>query len=67
MTGSENKLIAGKASPRGAYPHIKRVGDFIYISGTSSRLPDNSFAGVHKVDVTSDDSDGFYGDIIVNI
>ena len=51
MTGSENKLIAGKASPRGAYPHIKRVGDFIYISGTSSRLPDNSFAGVHKVDV----------------
>ncbi|MDG1063414.1 MAG: RidA family protein [Flavobacteriaceae bacterium] len=50
MTGSENKLIDGKATPRGAYPHIKRVGDYIFISGTSSRLPDNSFAGVQKVD-----------------
>ena len=38
------------ATPRGAYPHVKRVGDFIFISGTSSRLPDNTFAGVHKID-----------------
>lgn len=45
-----SKLVDGKASPRGAYPHIKRVGDFLFISGTSSRLPDNSFAGVHQVD-----------------
>ncbi|MDN6281063.1 MAG: RidA family protein [Psychroflexus sp.] len=45
-----NKLVDGKAKPRGAYPHIKRVGDFIFISGTSSRLPDNSIGGVHKVD-----------------
>ncbi|GAA0873193.1 RidA family protein [Gangjinia marincola] len=45
-----NKLLKDKATPRGAYPHIKRVGDFLFISGTSSRLPDNSFAGVHQVD-----------------
>ena len=45
----ESKVIKGKAVPRGKFPHVKRAGDFIYISGTSSRLPDNSFAGV-KVD-----------------
>jgi len=43
---TESKVIAGKATPRGKFPHVKRAGDFIYISGTSSRLPDNSFAGV---------------------
>ena len=41
-----SKVVAGKAKPRGTFPHVKRAGDFIYISGTSSRLPDNSFAGV---------------------
>lgn len=39
-------LIAGKAKPRGKFPHCKRAGDFIYVSGTSSRRPDNSFVGV---------------------
>lgn len=39
-------LVAGKATPRGRFPHIKRAGDFLYVSGTSSRRPDNSFAGV---------------------
>ncbi len=43
-------VVEGKATPRGAYPHIKRAGDFLFVSGTSSRLPDNSFAGVHKID-----------------
>lgn len=43
---TESKVVAGKAKPRGAFPHVKRAGDFIYVSGTSSRLPDNSFAGV---------------------
>lgn len=41
-----SRLIDGKAKPRGKYPHIKRVGDFLYVSGTSSRRSDNSFAGV---------------------
>jgi 2-aminomuconate deaminase len=38
-------LVAGKARPRGRYPHIRRAGDFLFVSGTSSRLPDNTFAG----------------------
>lgn len=42
----ESKVIEGKAQPLGMYPHVKRVGDFIYISGTSSRRPDNSHEGV---------------------
>lgn len=42
----KGKVIEGKAKPRGKYPHVKRVGDFIFVSGTSSRRPDNSFAGV---------------------
>ncbi|MFT5766587.1 MAG: 2-aminomuconate deaminase [Halioglobus sp.] len=37
--------VQGKAAPRGAFPHIKRAGDFLYVSGTSSRLPDNTIAG----------------------
>jgi 2-aminomuconate deaminase len=47
---NKSRLVEGKATPRGAYPHIKRAGDFLFVSGTSSRLPDNSFAGVHKID-----------------
>ena len=39
------QVIAGRPKPRGAYPHYKRAGDFIYVSGTSSRLPDNRIAG----------------------
>ena len=40
----------GKVTPRGAYPHVKRVGDFIFVSGTSSRRSDNSIAGVDIID-----------------
>lgn len=46
MNDSKATLVAGKATPRGRFPHIKRAGDFLYVSGTSSRLPDNSFVGV---------------------
>ena len=35
-----------KATPRGMFPHIRRAGDFLFVSGTSSRRKDNSFAGV---------------------
>lgn len=37
-------------TPRGAYPHTKRVGDFIFVSGTSSRRADNSIAGAELID-----------------
>ncbi len=44
--GNQATVVAGKATPRGRFPHLKRAGDFLYVSGTSSRRPDNSFAGV---------------------
>jgi len=37
--------VDGKAKPRGRFPHVKRAGDFVYVSGTSSRRPDGTFAG----------------------
>ena len=42
----DSRVIKGKAQPRGKFPHVKKAGDFIYVSGTSSRRPDNSFEGV---------------------
>jgi 2-aminomuconate deaminase len=35
-----------KVTPRANYPHLRRAGDLIFVSGTSSRRADNSFAGV---------------------
>ena len=46
----KNKELEKKVTPRGAYPHVKRVGDFILVSGTSSRRPDNTIAGVDIID-----------------
>ena len=39
-------VVAGKATPRGRFPHVKVAGEFVYVSGTSSRRPDNTIAGV---------------------
>jgi 2-aminomuconate deaminase len=41
----ESKVLAEKAQPRGKYPHVKRAGDFLFVSGTSARRADNSIAG----------------------
>jgi 2-aminomuconate deaminase len=41
----EGKVIEGKAKPRGKYPHIKRAGDLLIVSGTSARRNDNTIAG----------------------
>lgn len=41
----DGRVLAGQATPRGRYPHLKRAGDFVYISGTSARRPDNTIAG----------------------
>ncbi len=38
-------VVPGKAVPRGRFPHVKVAGGFAYVSGTSSRLPDNTIAG----------------------
>ena len=45
MSVSTGKVVAGKATPRGAFPHIKRAGDFLFVSGTSSRRADDTFEG----------------------
>ncbi len=37
--------VAQAAKPRGKYPHVKRAGDFLFVSGTSSRQADGTFAG----------------------
>ena len=42
----DSKVVKGKAKPRGKFPHVKKVGDFIFVSGTSSRRSDNTFEGV---------------------
>lgn len=42
--------MSDKVTPRGAYPHTKRVGDFIFVSGTSSRRANNTIAGVDIID-----------------
>jgi 2-aminomuconate deaminase len=41
----KSKVLEGKAKPRGKYPHVKRAGDFLFVSGTSSRRADNTIAG----------------------
>jgi 2-aminomuconate deaminase len=48
---TEAHLVTGKATPRGRFPHVKVAGGFAYVSGTSSRRPDNSFDGVEVVDL----------------
>jgi 2-aminomuconate deaminase len=45
MGKTESKVVEGKATPRGRYPHIKRAGDFLFVSGTSARRADNTIAG----------------------
>jgi 2-aminomuconate deaminase len=48
MEKIDSKVIAGKAKPRGKYPHIKRAGDFLIVSGASSRRADNTIAGARS-------------------
>jgi len=45
MGNIESHVVEGKAKPRGKYPHVKRAGDFLIVSGTSARRADNSIAG----------------------
>lgn len=42
---TQARVVAGKAVPRGRFPHVKVAGGFAFVSGTSSRRPDNSIAG----------------------
>ena len=54
---TENKLLTDRARPLGNYPHVKRVGNYIYVSGTSSRRADNTIEGATKNDLGEYDLD----------
>jgi len=43
--GTGARVVAGKAVPRGRFPHVKVAGGFVFVSGTSSRRADNTIAG----------------------
>jgi 2-aminomuconate deaminase len=38
-------VVEHLAKPRGKFPHVKRAGDFLFLSGISARRPDDSIAG----------------------
>lgn len=42
---SEARVVAGKATPRGRFPHVRVANGFAFVSGTSARRPDNTIAG----------------------
>lgn len=41
-------ILPRHAAALGNYPHARRVGDFIYVSGTSSRRADNTHIGAEQ-------------------
>ena len=45
QSGMKATVVEGKATPRGRFPHVKRAGDFLFVSGTSARRADNTIAG----------------------
>ena len=46
VTPAQYAVLPDKARPRGTFPHFRRAGDFIFVSGTSARRADDSIAGV---------------------
>ncbi|OVZ65216.1 2-aminomuconate deaminase [Pigmentiphaga sp. NML030171] len=46
MASSPSAVVSGRAAPLGRYPHFRRAGPFLFVSGTSSRRSDNTHAGV---------------------
>ena len=46
--GAAAGVVPGKAVPRGTFPHYRRAGDFIFVSGTSARRADDSIAGAQR-------------------
>ena len=31
MSTASAKVVSGKATPRGKFPHVKRAGDFLFV------------------------------------
>lgn len=46
MVKSRSIIVGGRAQALGAYPHLKVVGNLIFVCGTSSRRADNTHEGV---------------------
>jgi 2-aminomuconate deaminase len=60
QVAAASAVIPGMARPRGAFPHFRRAGDLIFVSGTSSRRADDSIAGAEP-----DGAGGYVFDIRV--
>ena len=45
MANGRSVVVAGRTAPRGAYPHLRVVGDLVFVSGTSARRPDGAIEG----------------------
>jgi 2-aminomuconate deaminase len=51
MTEQRSVVVAGRAAPRGAYPHLRIAGDLVYVSGTSARRADGVIEGGAEADI----------------
>ncbi|KAM9981032.1 hypothetical protein ACTFIY_003342 [Dictyostelium cf. discoideum] len=40
-------ILDDRARALANYPHMRKAGDFLFVSGISSRRPDNTYEGVH--------------------
>jgi 2-aminomuconate deaminase len=43
------RVVPGLANPRGRFPHVRIAGGFAFISGTSSRRPDDTIEGTGDI------------------
>jgi len=41
----DSAVLPHKAKPRGTFPHFRRAGDFVFVSGTSARRADDTIDG----------------------
>lgn len=49
---SMNIVLSDIAQPLARYPHVRKVGSFVFLSGISSRLPDGLVMGVRLMVIT---------------
>ncbi|MFD8642658.1 RidA family protein [Streptomyces zaomyceticus] len=50
-------IVPGAAPPRGRFPHFRRAGDLVFVSGTSARRPDGTFVGARADEMGVTDLD----------
>jgi 2-aminomuconate deaminase len=43
------QVVPGLATPRGRFPHVRIAGGFAFVSGTSSRRPDDTIEGIGDI------------------